>query len=288
MTFHDILETAVHRLKPTSPTALLDAQLLLEHVSHHDRAWLLAHGGETTDEATLMRFVELLERRVAGEPVAYIIGSVGFCGREFVVNPAVLVPRPESEHLLEAAVADVRARGEAAPRVADIGTGSGALAITLAHELPEASVYAVDVTPEALGVARENAQRLGVAERVTFLEGDLAGPLAPFAPLTCVVANLPYVKSGDVPVRPNPVGYEPRVALDGGRDGLTLYRRLVRQLLPLMEPGGSMFFEAAPDTVERLAELVEHTFRGAYVEIGEDYGGCERYVAATVSPDSRR
>jgi release factor glutamine methyltransferase len=167
-------------------------------------------------------------------------------------------------------------------RVADIGTGSGAIAVTLACELPEAHLCATEVSAAALAVARDNAERLGVAARIAFAEGDLALPLASFAPLTCVVANLPYIKSADIPFLPRPVAHEPPVALDGGTDGLCLYRRLAEQLPALLAPDASLFFEAASDTIPSLTKLVEEAFPTAHVEIGEDYAGFERFVAVNL------
>jgi release factor glutamine methyltransferase len=271
---------AIAKLRNATPTPSLDAQVLLAHVAQRDRAWLLGHAREAVEEQLETRFAALIERRAGGEPVAYIMGSAGFFGREFLVSSEVLVPRPETEHLVEAACSAVRSQRTRA-RVVDIGTGSGAVAVTLALELPEVSVYATDISAGALAVAVENAARLGAGDRVVFLEGDLAAPLLPYAPFTCVVANLPYVRSAEVPRLPHPVGYEPRIAVDGGPDGLALYSRLLEQLPPLLARGASCFFEAAPDTIEPLAELVERRLPRAHVEIGEDYGGLERFVAVT-------
>jgi release factor glutamine methyltransferase len=279
--YGETLRRGIATLRGRTPTPSLDAQLLLAHLCGRDRGWLLAHAREPVDERLAAQFAASIDRRAGGEPVAYIMGSAGFFGREFIVTADVLVPRPETEHLVEAAVAAVRSQRKGVPRVVDIGTGSGAIAITLALELPGTAVYATDVSAQALAVARSNAAALGAAERVVFLEGDLAAPLAPYAPLTCVVANLPYVRSAEVPVAPHPVGYEPRLAVDGGADGLDLYRRLLGQLPPLLAPGAHCFFEAAPDTIEPLAALVERTLPGAHIEIGEDYGELERFVVVT-------
>jgi release factor glutamine methyltransferase len=200
------------------------------------------------------------------------------------VGPDVLVPRPETELLVEAALDDLRARmacGVRNPRACDVGTGSGAIGVTLAAESPELSVVLSEVSSGALAVARGNAERLGVLSRVECVEGDLAEPLVPLGPYDCVVANLPYIPSAEVPAAPNPVGFEPRVALDGGTDGLVLYRRLLRALPHLLAPGGSAFLEAAPGTLEPLAALAE-ALPGAHVEIGEDYAGLERWVTLTL------
>jgi len=282
-TIDELLRVCEATLRKTSKTPLLDAQLLLSHEIGQDRNRFLSHGDDVVDEAAHARFLALVRRRAAGEPTAYILGEAGFYGRQFCVTPDVLTPRPETEHLIEAVLEDMRARrGDASVRIADIGTGSGAIALTLACEMPALDVYATDIAAAALVVARENAQRFGIAERVRLLEGDLAAPLAPFAPFTCIIANLPYIKSAQVPQRPHPVQYEPLIALDGGKDGLNLYRRLVKQIPALLASEASLFFEAAPDTIPSLLALVERSFPRAHVEIGEDYSGFERYVTAVV------
>jgi release factor glutamine methyltransferase len=282
-TIDELLRASAAALRKTSKTPLLDAQLLLSHEIGLDRNRFLSRGEEIVDDAAHERFLALVQRRAAGEPAAYILGEVGFYGRHFFVTPDVLTPRPETEHLIEAVLEDVRARRAGSPvRIADIGTGSGAIALTLASELPSVDVYATDISAAALVVAQRNAQRLGVAERVRLLEGDLAAPLTAYAPITCIVANLPYIKSAQVPQRPDPVGYEPQIALDGGKDGLDIYRRLVKELPALLGSGASLFFEAAADTMPALLALVERSFPRAHVEIGEDYAGFERYVTAVL------
>ncbi len=207
------------------------------------------------------------------------MGNAGFYGRTFLVDERVLVPRPESEHVVEAVIDDLRARRKTAGIIADVGTGSGALGITLACELPDLAVYATDISSDALSVARRNAALNSVFQRCTFLAGDLLAPIARFGErLDAVVANLPYIPAGDVPSVPNPAGFEPRIALDGGPDGLDLYRRLLAQLDAVAAADATIFLEAAPGTIEPLGELVEATFPDAYIEIGEDYAGLERFV----------
>lgn len=262
----------------------IDARRILAHVLDRDAAWLIAHSGDRLPADALARLHALVARRAAGEPLAYVVGSAWFYGREFLVSPDVLVPRPETEHIVEAALADLRARhGHSVRRLraCDVGTGSGAIALTLAAEFPGLEVVASDVSEPALSVARRNAVRLELEARVHFVRGDLAAPIAPLGPYDCVVANLPYVPSVDVPVMPDPVGFEPRIALDGGEDGLALYRRLLVGLPRMLAPGGSAFLEAAPGTIERLAVLAE-TALAAHVEIGEDYAGKERWVSVTL------
>ncbi len=276
------LARGTKRLRATGSGAV-DARRLMTFATGWEGAALIVHRDDVVDEDELALFDRALARREAGEPIAYIVGSAGFYGRSFAVTRAVLVPRPESEHVVEAAIAELQSRAPERRRAADIGTGSGILAITLACEVPDAKVFATDISADALAVASTNARTLGVQKRVKFFEGDLAAPLGARAPLDVVIANLPYVPSGDVPQSPDPVSFEPHVAVDGGPDGLDLYRRLLAQLPSLLAPGAALFFEAAPPTIEALAELVSAAFANAHVEIGEDYAGLERFVCAHVA-----
>jgi release factor glutamine methyltransferase len=284
VTVADALRSCARSLRGSSESPLADARRLLVHALGRDPAWLIAHARDAIDGAAHAGLNALVARRAAGEPIAYVLGSAWFYGREFAVTPDVLVPRPETEHLVDAALDDLRAqRARAAVRglhVCDVGTGCGAIALTLAAEDPSLAVVASDVSEAALAVARRNAELLGIAGRVRFVQGDLAEPLAPLGPFDCVVANLPYIPSAAVPSPPDPVGFEPRLALDGGDDGLALYRRLLFGLRRLVTPGGSAFLEAAPGTIERLAVLAE-SMLGAHVEIGEDYAGKERWLSVT-------
>ena len=276
------LARATKRLRATG-SAAVDARRLMTHATGWEGAALIVHRDDTIDEDELATFDASLDRRETGEPIAYIVGSVGFYGRSFVVTPDVLVPRPESEHVVEAALAELLSRPPQRRRVADIGTGSGILGLTLACEVSDAIVAASDASGVAVAVAKANAKALGINKRVKFFEGDLAAPLVSFAPLDVVIANLPYVPTRDVPQSPDPVSFEPHIAVDGGPDGLDLYRRLMIQLPSLLAPGAALFFEAAPPTIEALSDLVTAAFPNAYVEIGEDYAGLERFVAAHLS-----
>lgn len=275
------LRKAADNLPALGDSIRADAQRLFGEAAGRDSGWLLAHADAPVDAGAYRRYEGLIERRSAGVPLAYVLGRAGFYGREFIVDERVLVPRPETEHLVEAALADLRGRKRGTGRIADIGTGSGAIAVTLACELAGARIVGTDASAPALAVANQNARRLGVAARCRFIAGDLAAPLAAAGPFDCIVANLPYVPTGAVPQVPNPVGYEPRLAVDGGRDGLDLYRRLLAQLPALLAAGAGCFFEAAPPTIELLAELCERAFPAALVAVGEDYAGLERFVAIT-------
>jgi release factor glutamine methyltransferase len=275
------LRETARRLEDVGGSGRFDAALLLEHVTGAARASFIADDARelTADESAALERV--VERRLAGTPIAYIIGTAGFYGRTLEVDERVLVPRPETEHLVEAALTDLRARGALAGRLADVGTGSGAIAIALAIALPDAWVFGTDVSHEAIALARHNAARNNVFQECTFLHGDLAEPLRRFAPFDALLANLPYVPAADVPQAPDPVSFEPRLALDGGPDGLALYRRLIAELPGLLAPQACVLFEAAPGTIEPLAALVEAAFPGCEVTIGRDYGGRERFVRFT-------
>jgi len=209
-----------------------------------------------------------------GEPTAYISGFAGFYRREFAVDARVLVPRPETEHLIEDALDFLQGAGPA--RVLDVGTGSGAIACTIACEMPDAEVEATDISPQALAVARKNAARLGVAGRCRFSLADIVpGGASSF---DLVIANLPYIPTADVPQKPDPVGFEPRIATDGGPDGLEQYRKLLAAVPRLVRSGALILMEAAPPTMAALKALAESSFPEATVTVHRDYAGLDRYV----------
>lgn len=251
-----------------------DGALLLAHVLGRDRSWLIAHADAQLSEEEAARFQLLLERRRAGIPIAYLIGSAGFYGREFIINENVLVPRPETEHLIDEALRFV----EPGMRVLDVGTGSGAIACTIAAETG-ATVDATDCSRAAIEVALENARRLGVADRCRFYHGELIEPVRNNR-YGVVIANLPYVPTADVPKPPDPVSFEPRLATDGGLDGLSLYRRLMPALPKMIDEGGMVLLEAAPPTISELAEILQSTLPNFTISVCKDYAGLDRYVKA--------
>lgn len=210
----------------------------------------------------------------AGMPQAYLEGSKGFYRREFSVNEHVLVPRPETEHLVEDALEFMRETQRR--RVLDVGTGSGAIACTIACEIPDAIVTASDVSAHALEVAVQNAARLRAASRCTFVLADIAPRGA--GRYDVIVANLPYIPTADVPRKPDPVGFEPRQATDGGPDGLEQYRKLLAAAPGLVDGGGLLLMEAAPPTMPGLLALTEAAFPRAAITVHRDYAGLERYV----------
>ncbi|HEV3092837.1 MAG TPA: peptide chain release factor N(5)-glutamine methyltransferase [Candidatus Cybelea sp.] len=267
----DTLAQGTALLRECSEAPRADAMLLLERALGRSRSWIVAYGETELALPDAQTYDRLCERRRTGVPAAYILGSAGFYGNEFLVNESVLVPRPETEHLVDEAREFV---GDRALAVLDVGTGSGAIACSIARATP-AVVDATDLSAAALVVAGENAARLGVADRCRFHLGDLVEPVAGRR-FDVVVANLPYVPRADVPKAPHPVAFEPRVAVDGGADGLCLYRRLLKAL-PALHPS-LVLLEAAPPTIEELAALVRAAFPTSAIEIREDYAGLARYL----------
>ncbi len=215
----------------------------------------------------------LCRRRLLGEPSAYIMEKREFFGQEYYVNSSVLIPRPETELLVEQA-AQIAA-GYAYPVMADVGTGSGAVAVSLAGLIPQARLYALDVSGGALEVARFNAARHACQERITFLQGDLLSPLPEAVDI--VAANLPYVCTANIAV-----GYEPRLALDGGEYGLDIISRLCPQLTLKLKQGGSVLLEVGIGQSEAVSALLEASLAGAGISIFRDLAGIKRVIQATL------
>lgn len=274
-------------LAKSSPTPRADAQILLAHTLGRDREWLVSHGESFLSRPQAEKYVALCEKRATGMPVAYITGFAGFYGREFAVNEHVLIPRPETEHLVEDAIAHLQAKIDpSAPMkqlltVFEAGVGSGAISCTIAAEVPGAIVEGTDASTAAIKVANYNAQRLNVHTRCKFHYADVVKSNDEKS-YDLVVANLPYIPSGDVPAKPDPVGFEPRIALDGGPDGLVHYRKLLAAAPRMLRPGAMLLMEAAPPTISQLHDLTVAALPEATVEIRHDYAAQERYISVKV------
>jgi release factor glutamine methyltransferase len=239
--------------------------------------------GDRPVPAVLYRRAEgLLCRRAAREPLQYLLGSQEFSGRAFMVTPAVLIPRPETERLVEETVR--RMAIVAKPLIVDVGTGSGCIAVSLALSLPQAEIYGTDCSSAALQVARENLVRHGVADRVTLLEGDLLEPLETCSVqgrLTAILSNPPYIPEDELDrLQPEVRLFEPRLALAGGPDGLAIHRRLISAAVRLLTPGGILAMEVGAGSAPACAELVQA--HGGYRDIRtiQDQQGIERIVWA--------
>jgi len=259
-----------------STSARLDSELLCAQALGLRRLDIYLQFDRPLDEAELSAIRELIRRRGKGEPVAYITGTREFYGRAFTVNRDVLVPRPETETLVERALTLVRARGEAPMRVADLGTGSGCIAITLAAEVPGIEVVATDISAAALEVARENAARLGA--EVTFAECSWADGLSDHFDL--VISNPPYVTTAELEEVDRDVrDFEPRAALDGGADGMDAYKALLASIREHMT-ASRLLLEVDPRRADAVASLVETTFPGANISRINDLTGRVRVLEA--------
>ena len=255
-------------------TPRLDAEVLLAHVLEKPRIYLYVHYDQPLDPEELAAYRGFVRRRAAREPVAYLVGEREFMGLTFAVSPAVLVPQPDTEALVSEA--RKRLQGKSGVRIADVGTGSGAIALSLLHALPDLTAAAVDVSAAALKVARENADRFGLTDRVMFYEGDLLAPLLGQT-FDAVLSNPPYIPQGDIAALPPEVQAEPRLALDGGADGLDFYRRLVREAVAFLCPDGFLAVEAGRGEAAVISELAR-TNGWIEVEITKDLAGIDRVV----------
>ena len=296
-TVRELLDLGVARLRESgSETPRLDAELLLGAAIGADRTAVIANGSAPVGDGPAARYTELLDRRAGGEPVAYIRGFKEFYGLAFGVDPRALIPRPETERLVELAELEIGRRLLAAPRAAgappvrvvDVGTGSGAVAITLAvllrrrRMLDDVSIVAADVSEEALELARENAVAHAVGDAIAFEQADLL-PASRTDRWEVVVANLPYVRSGVVPELPRAAAYEPALALDGGDDGLRVIDRLVGLLPQATSPDATALLEIGGDQEQAMRALASARLPSWSWEIELDLGGLPR-VAVLRAP----
>jgi len=270
------------------PSFTLAAELLLLHVLGRDRAWLYAHPEQEISAADARQFFTLIARRANGEPTQHLTGKQEFWGLEFEVTPDVLIPRPETEHVIEVtldrlAVRELRAgrkqtlTGEGL-QIADIGTGSGCIAITLAKELPGTTIYATDISSAALAVAQRNAMRHNVADRVRFLEGNLLDTVT--AQFDVIVSNPPYVGRREVDTLAREVrDHEPEIALYGGEEGYELYADLITQSAAHLKPGGILVLELGHNSLPAVQPLLDAP-AWTNVAITNDLAGIPRVLAA--------
>ena len=260
-------------------TAKLEARLLLAHVLKCKPIDLLVRYDEQPTEPERAEFRELIKRRVDGWPVAYLVGSREFYLLSFEVSPAVLVPRPETETLVAEALRLLKPL--AGPAVLDIGTGSGAIAVSIAQQKTDARVTATDISPDALDVARRNADRHGVAGRIDFRQGDLFAPVPAGAVFDVVVSNPPYVTPAELAgLAPDVRDHEPRLALDGGPDGLAFYRRIAAGVESLLKPGGWLLVEIGATQEEAVRALIAERPGLEVVKTLKDAAGLPRVVVA--------
>lgn len=253
----------------------LDAEVLLSHVLGQNRLYLYVHFDQPLVEQELAAYREMVKSRVNHMPVAYITGKKEFMGLEFAVTPDVLIPRPDTEILVEAVMN--RLCGIENPDILDIGTGSGAIFVSLLAKVPHAGGIAVDVSAPALAVGAANAARYLSGRRMDFRQGDLFSAVTGCR-FDCIVSNPPYIPDGDIPSLEAEVRREPRLALAGGKDGLDFYRRIVKESPGYVNPGGFVVMEVGIHQASAVAALAEEQHCFAVEDIIKDYGGIERVV----------
>ena len=296
-----LLKQGIGQLREANaPSFTLAAELLLLHVANRDRTWLYAHPEEIFSAETTAQYFALIRRRAHGEPTQHLTGKQEFWGLEFEVTPDVLIPRPETEHLIEVALDSLALRELRAGRpprltgngitLVDVGTGSGCIAIALAKELPDATVYATDISPAALSVARRNASRLGVLERIQFLESDLLEGFSSLAtrysPLffDLIVCNPPYIGRRDAESLPREVrDHEPPAALFAGKERYELYGELVTQSHEFLKPGGLLVLELGYNSLPAVQPLLDPS-HWSNVGVTNDLAGIPRVLAVLRLP----
>jgi len=292
VTVGGVLRDAAQRLTESgSETPRLDAEVLLGHVLRVDRATLLAGPEAALGAGQARDFAELVERRAHGEPVSYIRGLKEFYGLAFIVDRRALIPRPETESVVELALSRIATRLTAAPRdsgsrlaIWDVGTGSGAIAVAIAVEsrrrghASDIALRASDSSREALALAVENAVVHGVADAIEFLPADLTDSSDSLDSVDLLLANLPYIPSGMVPTLPIAASFEPKSALDGGPDGVRVIARLIAQLPDALRSDGEALLEIGSDQSEAVLALVSELGSGWSSEVVNDLSGSPRVV----------
>jgi release factor glutamine methyltransferase len=275
-----LLERGANELERVSVAdARFQAELLLRHALGWSREALLSRLHEPVPAEVSGHFFQLIERRRGRVPVQYVVGSQEFYGLSFRVTPAVLIPRPETEGIVDEAVKALRDRPS--PRIVDVGCGSGCIAVALAHTLPEAEIVAIDSSPAALAVARENSLVHRVASRIEFLEGNLLEPIrGERGKIDAIVTNPPYISDDELgTLEPEVVDHEPRQALSGGRDGLSVIERLLPEVDDTLRRGGLLYMEVGHDQDARVRALIERTSL-EHVRTVADLRGIPRIVIA--------
>jgi release factor glutamine methyltransferase len=293
LSVRDLLREAIARLRAAKiPSHTLAAELLLLHTTGRDRTWIYSHPEETLPTELADKFLALIDKRIQGTPVQHLTGKQEFWGFDFEVSPDALIPRPETEHLIEVAldrlaVREIRAgrpprlSGEDV-RVVDVGTGSGCIAISLAKELSGATIFATDISKPALAIAQRNANKLGFADRIQFLESDLLRSFlsTPSSTFDLVISNPPYIGLREQNSLPTEVrDHEPAIALFGGKEGYELYGPLISQAAQLLKPGGLIVLELGQGSLPAVHPLLE-TPHWTIIGVTNDLASIPRVISA--------
>lgn len=278
MTIQQWLNQATHLLEERGiSSARIDSELILAHALDKDRTYLKTHAEDKLSDPTRTQSTHYLERRIQNEPMAFILGTKEFYGLNFKVDKRALIPRGESEIMVETAL-DWLGQHTGSKTVAEIGTGSGAITLSLAKTAPHNTYIATELSQEALDLAQENAALLQI-KNIDFRLGNLGEPLGDTATIDLILANLPYIPSGLlVSLDPTITYYEPNIALDGGEDGLELYRQCLPQVQQVIAPTGLILFEHEHDHGEAMRNVVREYFPTAAIKTLQDYSGLDRLL----------
>ena len=285
MTGGEALRQGTRRLAEVSDEAGLEAELLLSHTIGLDRVHLYQRLEESLSQEREAVYSALLERRLSHEPTPYIVGQREFYGIQFQVTPAAILPRPETEIVVEVVLAEASRILNRQPvvTIVDVGVGCGAIAVALAAHLPGATVIATDISTDALALARHNAERIALDQRICFLEGEGLQPLV--EPVDVIAANLPYVKTDDWErLRPEIRCFEPRQGLDGGLDGLRAIEPLLSQAPQYIRPGGAVVLEIGDEQGEAVCRMAAAAFPQTRVKIRHDLAGLGRVLVVGQDP----
>ena len=286
------LKEGIARLRAAGvPSDTLAAELLLMHALGRDRSWVYTHPEYSLASGESEDYFALIARRAAGEPTQYLTGKQEFWGLEFEVTPAVLIPRPETEHVVEVALERLGERGikinmktgEPSPtlRIADVGTGSGCMAVALARELPHSDIVATDITAPALDVARRNAARHQVSDRIRFVLTNLLEGLHQSHPFDLIVSNPPYIARDEAASLPVEVReHEPHSALFGGPSGVEIYEGLIQQAGGLLGAGGILVLELGYNSADAVRKMLQAGGHWANINVTNDLAGIPRVIAA--------
>lgn len=288
ITIHKALKEANNKLENKASTPLLDAQVILCHVLKVDRLYLIVNKERILTKQEAYEYNKMIEKRLCGVPVQYIIGRQEFMGLDFHVEEGVLIPRPDTEILIEKVLDGIDKKAEYS--IVDIGTGSGAITVSLAKYIENSQVYSIDISKKALNIARKNAEKHEVLSKVSFLNGSLFEPLKDMGmegKIDILVSNPPYIPTSDIENLQIEVSkFEPRIALDGGEDGLDFYKEIINKAPEYLRCGGLIVLEVGHDQARRVIDLMKEKNKYVDIEITKDLAGIERVVSGKIKGKS--
>ncbi len=283
ISINQALKETVGKLEGIATTPLLDAQVLLSNVLQKDRLYIILNGDKILTKDEYNEYNKMIDLRLQGVPVQYIVKKQEFMGLDFMVDKGVLIPRPDTEILVEKVLSHIKKDKEY--RIIDIGTGSGAITVSLAKYIEKSYVYSVDISEKAIEIAKTNAEKHGVLSKINFLQGSLFEPIENIGikgKIDILVSNPPYIPSKDIENLQVEVSkYEPKIALDGGEDGLDFYRKIIYHSRNYLKKGGYIALEVGHDQAQRVKEIMESYEEYVDIEITKDLAGIDRVVSGT-------